>query len=570
MKLIYGDKYDEIDANMSDSQVGGRKGKNIRNHTWVINGIICDVLSKKSKTPIDIEIFDYRQCFDSLWLEECMNDLYSAGLQDDKFALLYNANSNVKVAVKTPVGKTVRGTIRNAITQGDVFGPLLCSNQVDTIGKECLEEHKYTYMYKDEVEIPPLGMVDDLLCVSECGYKTSMMNSYIKFKTDSKKLQFGVSKCKKIHVGKCKEDFKCQNLFVDNWKEIEVKNEETGISHIEDTLVGEEIMEEKAEDKYLGDIISNDGRNIKNVKARVAKGKGIVTKIMTILEGIPFGNHYFEVAVILRNSLLVSSMLCNSEAWYNVTSAELDLIETVDLLMLRSILKVPNSTPKEMLYLELGCIPFREIIRKRRLSFLYYILHERKDSMIYRFFKTQNKNRTSKDWITTILKDLDEIKMNVTFEEIEIMKKMKYLKMVKIKTDQSALEKLIIMKSNHSKVRHLKHFGVKMQKYFLPNGNKISQEEIRIIFKLRARMTNVKMNMKGNYLNYECDLCNKEESQEHILECTEIESIKKNSTKVLSYEKIFYGNVKEQFEVAKAFNENMKKRDKLLSDKEKI
>ena len=107
-------------------------------------------------------------------------------------------------------------------------------------------------------------------------------------------------------------------------------------------------MEEKAEDKYLGDIISNDGRNIKNVKARVAKGKGIVTKIMTILEGIPFGNHYFEVAVILRNSLLVSSMLCNSEAWYNVTSAELDLIETVDLLMLRSILKVPNSTPKEI------------------------------------------------------------------------------------------------------------------------------------------------------------------------------------------------------------------------------
>ena len=34
-------------------------------------------------------------------------------------------------------------------------------------------------------------------------------------------------------------------------------------------------------------------------------------------------------------------------------------------------------------------------------------------------------------------------------------------------------------------------------------------------------------------------------------------------------EKIFYGNVKEQFEVAKAFNENMTKIDKLLSDKEK-
>ena len=45
MRLIYTDKYEEIDKSMSDSQVGGRRGKNIRNHVWIINGIINDVLS---------------------------------------------------------------------------------------------------------------------------------------------------------------------------------------------------------------------------------------------------------------------------------------------------------------------------------------------------------------------------------------------------------------------------------------------------------------------------------------------------------------------------------------------
>ena len=54
-------------------------------------------------------------------------------------------------------------------------------------------------MYKGEVEIPPLGMVDDLVCVSECGVETAMLNSYINFQTNNKKLQFGVSKCKKIY-----------------------------------------------------------------------------------------------------------------------------------------------------------------------------------------------------------------------------------------------------------------------------------------------------------------------------------------------------------------------------------
>ena len=64
------------------------------------------MLSSKSKTPIDIQIFHYKECFDSLWLQECMNDLYSAGLDDDKFAILYNINKTVNIVVKMPVGKT--------------------------------------------------------------------------------------------------------------------------------------------------------------------------------------------------------------------------------------------------------------------------------------------------------------------------------------------------------------------------------------------------------------------------------------------------------------------------------
>jgi hypothetical protein len=171
MKLIYQDIYDVIDKSMSDSQVGSRKRKNIRNHIWVVNSIICDTLSTKKKKPVDIQIYDYKQCFDSLWLEECLNDMYTGGLQDDKLNLLHEANSLVNIAVRTPVVKTSSGNINNVVIQGDVFGPMLCSKQVDLFGKECLEEQKYTYLYKGEVEIPPLSMVDDVVCISKCGFK---------------------------------------------------------------------------------------------------------------------------------------------------------------------------------------------------------------------------------------------------------------------------------------------------------------------------------------------------------------------------------------------------------------
>ena len=74
-----------------------------------------------------------------------------------------------------------------------------------------------------------------------------------------------------------------------------------------------------------------------------------------MLESIPFGKRYFEVGIIMRETLLVSSMLFNAEAWYNLTNAEIDLLKTVDLMLMRNFLKALKLTRKDILYFELGC-----------------------------------------------------------------------------------------------------------------------------------------------------------------------------------------------------------------------
>ena len=45
MRLIYEDYYPIIDESMSDSQIGARKRKKVRNHLWIVHGIISDILS---------------------------------------------------------------------------------------------------------------------------------------------------------------------------------------------------------------------------------------------------------------------------------------------------------------------------------------------------------------------------------------------------------------------------------------------------------------------------------------------------------------------------------------------
>ena len=69
-----------------------------------------------------------------------MNDLFDAGITDDKLALIYKLNSTNQVAVKTPFGLTERRTVDRIVLQGEVFGPLECSVSIDTFGKECIEE----------------------------------------------------------------------------------------------------------------------------------------------------------------------------------------------------------------------------------------------------------------------------------------------------------------------------------------------------------------------------------------------------------------------------------------------
>ena len=62
-------------------------------------------------------------------------------------------------------------------------------------------------------------------------------------------------------------------------------------------------MEKVTSDKYLGDIISNDGKNRLNIESRVAKGVGIVSQIMDTLKTISFGEHFFKMAAALRESM---------------------------------------------------------------------------------------------------------------------------------------------------------------------------------------------------------------------------------------------------------------------------
>ena len=77
-------------------------------------------------------------------------------------------------------------------------------------------------------------------------------------------------------------------------------------------FAGQVKMAVKHEQKYLGDVISADGKHNKNI---LMESIGVINQIVESLNSVYFGKYHFEVALILRSSLLLSKTLSISEAW---------------------------------------------------------------------------------------------------------------------------------------------------------------------------------------------------------------------------------------------------------------
>ena len=166
------DFFETIHSSLTDCKVGSRKRRNIRDNLFVINAITNEAKQKKTKKACDVCVYDIRKCHDSLWLHECINDLWDAGIQDDKLVLLFLENQNANIAIKTASGTTDRMNIHNKIMHGTVWAGLMCSTSMDKLGKEVYDDPSLVYKYRNMVDVPPLEMVDDIITTSECGTTT--------------------------------------------------------------------------------------------------------------------------------------------------------------------------------------------------------------------------------------------------------------------------------------------------------------------------------------------------------------------------------------------------------------
>ena len=420
--------------------------------------------------------------------------------------------------------------MNNVEKQGTVMGPIKCSVQLDTLDRDCYQRQEGLYLYNDCVSVPPLQMIDDLASFSTCSPQSIITNAIINGKIEAKKLQFGQTKCFNIHIGD-------KPLYCDGLK------------------VHENRMNEKSHETYLGDIICSSGSNNKNIEKRSNAGIGAVSDCVSMLNRVSLGHNHFQIALIFRDSMIVSKLVSSTETWYGVSDQQYSKLEQIDEMFMTKIFELPKSVPKLSLYAECGRIPLRFVIQKKRLMFWWDIMNKDENELLYKFYSAQKLRPVKNDYVLQIKKDLGDIQWEISENEVKQISKTKFKKIMENKVNGSARKYLENMKK--SKTNYLKVVEKSAAAKYL-FSKKLNLEEIRTLFRMRSRTISVKDNQKSSFKdNMWCRTCFLfSETQEHILQCSVLrDKVQHLSIDFSSVEyKMIFSNLDNQEKIVKIYH----------------
>ena len=238
-----------------------------------------------------------------------------------------------------------------------------------------------------------------------------------------------------------------------------------------------------------------------------------------------------------------------SELW-EPNKEEKKMINRIMDNIIKRIIMVPTSTPRETIYTETGIRDPEYVMKQKRTSMLCRL--EAKKNELISMVMDLEQDHTWKNKTTVIMEELG------IPENISTKKKTQQKRMIQMALERDFHKRITESRLEKSKVEHLLQ-GINRTIGKRPDYmNKLNRHQTSIIFKARTRMIDVKNNFRCKYQNNICRGCGLvEETQEHVLnECHDLHI--DESTKITK-DTIFSEDVETLREAAKKLERIVKR-----------
>ena len=199
-------------------------------------------------------------------------------------------------------------------------------------------------------------------------------------------------------------------------------------------------------------------------------------------------------------------------------------------------IKTGIQIPIHLMLLAGGQVPARFQIKRQKLNFLQYILHQSETSTLYQMLMAQKNMPKKGDWYSECMSILKEFDINLSISEITSMDRKAFRKLTKSMASQVAYKALISQQLNGKKGVNIKFTGaLNMAEYLRPNS-RLTLDEQKDIFAISCEVNNLPCNV-GKVVYCVMD-CGQVLSNSHIMDCEKLNN--GNTHSILS---LINGNV---------------------------
>ena len=434
--------------------------------------------------PLYLTAYDFEQAFDSLWLQDCILSLQDLGVPLDILHLIYNLNKEAKFTVKTPYGATNQTVVRDIVEQGTVLGPVLCSTST---AEYCGTNTGVAVL---DTIVSSLLWVDDTADLSTCKLDAEESHENAVLFGRKKKSPYSKKKCKTMVINGKKKDLPA-DLFIENVK-----------------------LEVTQKIVYLGDVVNSKGTNSDLIADRIQRGTSAMIRAEALVRETSLGVYTISVHLLLYQSLFLSSMTFNSQAWSNLKESDIKELEKLQLKCLKKILQVPGSTTNSFTFLEFGQLPVRYIVHRNQLNFLHHIVHLDEDDPVKRMWESQRKLNGEKNWWYGV--EMSMQKYAISLDDVRLKSKDSFKEYTRKKIREAALSDLTKECYGKTKTKNLRYETLNPQSYL----SRFYPKQAKAIFQARSSTLDIKEHRPYRFKDLKCRLCHKEdETLQHIVNC---------------------------------------------------
>ena len=324
---------------LSENQAGFRAGYSTLDHIFSLNFLIEKIRAKKKK--VFCSFIDFSSAFDSLWRAGLWRKLFDIGIKGKIFNVIRNMYSDIKSCISVNDQTSALFPSLSGVRQGENLSPILFSIYLNDI-ESFLDRPGIGVTFENQeneeiilIKIFLLLYADDTIIISEDenSFRECLNNFYDYCETW--KLNINYTKTKVIVFGTNKPE---NYTFYINGKLIETVKDY----------------------KYLGVVFASSGSFLMCRKHIVSQAN----KAMHLLYQRIFNlNLPIDLQIKLFDHTILPILTYGCEVW---GYENIDMLEIVHINFLRKITKSKKSTPRYMLYAELGRYPI-EIIQKTRM-----------------------------------------------------------------------------------------------------------------------------------------------------------------------------------------------------------